>query len=228
MSASFQHQLSYEQLAATLAQVCQEKSEWAGLPIPIPDHELILEPRFPYQELTRLAQEKPPPPPEDIVNSWWSARLHATVVITRTTGKLEALVLPRQSLLPMLQTLAVVPVWPLAAEHEAICKLGELVSHHAMRCYMLTGCFLETSKRSGVTYLFRRLRPTVALKGGEHCLRVLACLCQHPVGFYSSTFGGCMVPTDEVISHLVMMRGDEHYYWRICNQHPPEAEQSGL
>lgn len=32
-----------------------------------------------------------------------------------------------------------------------------------------------------------------------------------------------MVPTDDIIAHLIMMRGDERSYWSKANQHAPEA-----
>lgn len=30
------------------------------------------------------------------------------------------------------------------------------------------------------------------------------------------------------IAHLMLMRGDEHLYWRRCNQHPVWVPQAGL
>ena len=53
--------------------------------------------------------------------------------------------------------------WTLDAEANALTKLIGLLTAHQARQYILTGAFLETSKRSRVTYLFRKLRPTVAL-----------------------------------------------------------------
>jgi hypothetical protein len=65
--------------------------------------------------------------------------------------------------------------------------------------------FLETSRRSGVSYLFRRLKPTLAIKDG----RALCALCLHPIGYYEGTWSGAMCPTDDIIAHLMLARGDE-------------------
>lgn len=95
---------------------------------------------------------------------------------------------------------------------------------------MMTGSFLETSQRSGVTYLFRRLRPTLAMRGSldGSSVHILAALCLHPIGYYSDSFAGTMVPTDDVCAHLLMMRGDEHHFWRKANHHNIHAASSGL
>jgi hypothetical protein len=37
-----------------------------------------------------------------------------------------------------------------------------------------------------------------------------------------------MVPTDDVIAHLMLMRGDEHMFWRRCNQHQPWTKEAGV
>jgi hypothetical protein len=90
-----------------------------------------------------------------------------------------------------------------------------------MKYYLLIGMFLETSKRSGVTYLFRKLAPTVATKAGpDDEMRVLTTLCLHPIGHYENTPCGVMVPTDDVIAHLLLMRGDEAKFWAKANHHP--------
>jgi hypothetical protein len=107
-----------------------------------------------------------------------------------------------------------------------------MLSHHNFRQYMLTGMFLEKSKRSGVIYMFRRLKPTVAIAASpgiesDH-MRILACLCAHPIAYYAGSWAGAMVPTDDVIAHLAMMRGDERMFWARCNQHPPHRPEAGL
>jgi hypothetical protein len=105
--------------------------------------------------------------------------------------------------------------------------------------YTCTGQFLETSKRSGLTYLFRRLRPTVVLTGqgassdqftGEVTpgMRILTCLCLHPIAYYANSYCGAMVPTDDVIAHLLYMRADEHLYWRRANHHTAGSVLAGL
>lgn len=59
-------------------------------------------------------------------------------------------------------------------------------------------------------------------------MRILACLCLHPLGYYRGSWSGAMVPTDDVIAHLLMVRGDEHDFWRKANQHRPDAPEAGL
>lgn len=39
---------------------------------------------------------------------------------------------------------------------------------------------------------------------------------------------GAMCPTDDVIAHLSLMRGDEKMFWRRCNQHPAYRPEAGL
>ena len=42
------------------------------------------------------------------------------------------------------------------------------------------------------------------------------------------SWAGAMVPTDDVIAHLSLMRGDEHMFWKRCNQHPSWRPEAGL
>jgi hypothetical protein len=37
-----------------------------------------------------------------------------------------------------------------------------------------------------------------------------------------------MCPTDDVIAHLMLMRGDEAMFWRRCNQHAAHLPEAGL
>ena len=108
--------------------------------------------------------------------------------------------------------------------------LGTLLRHHVFKQYLLTGMFLETSKRSGLTYLFRRLKPTVVLDARDQAksIRVLCALCLHPIGFYLESWAGAMTPTDDLIAHLMLMRGDEPMLWRRSNQHEPWHPEAAL
>lgn len=120
--------------------------------------------------------------------------------------------------------------WDLRAEVRALIKLRRLLKPHLFEAYLMTGQFLETSKRSGVTYIFRRMRPTIALSknnAGNNFI-ILACLCLHPIGYFQGTGAGVMVPTDDVIAHLMLMRGCEHKFWARCEQHQPWELSSGL
>lgn len=127
-----------------------------------------------------------------------------------------------------LKTLGCADAWGIEQESRAVNLLATLVGHRAFKQYMLTGMFLESSPRSGVAYLFRRLRPTLALSTREEEVRILCALCMHPVAYYSGSWAGAMCPTDDVIAHLMLMRGDEVMFWRRCNQHPPWRPEAGL
>lgn len=102
------------------------------------------------------------------------------------------------------------------AEEAAQERLRTLVTPAQFKQYYLTGAFIETSHRSGVCYIFRKLAPTVAFRAPSN---VLAALCLHPLAYYDGLTVGGMVPTDDVIAHLCMMRGDERRFWARAEQH---------
>ena len=119
-------------------------------------------------------------------------------------------------------------VWPIEAEQKAQQKLATLIPSESFQLYQLTGQFAELSKRSQVTYLFRRGRPTIAIRQDETGGFPLCALCLHPIGYYADTWAGVMCPTDEVIAHLLMMRGSEEKYWANGNQHPVDHPAAGV
>lgn len=133
-----------------------------------------------------------------------------------------------------LQTLGAIEAWSLEAEYKAREKLRDMTTERQFTMYELTGSFLEYSERSRLTYVFRKGRPTIAMTErnkpgwiGEN-MRLLAVLCMHPIGYYARTWAGCLTPTDDVIAHLVFMRGDEAGYWGQANQHDPSSPEAGL
>ena len=222
---------TYSELAQKLVQASVEKSEWAGLPIPIPEMSLVLEPKYPYRfhiDTDKTIDESAPD--YEVVNSWHSDKLGTRIVIFRKNGKLGFGIDPLNRVNMWINTLIASKVWPLQAETKALEKLQALIKPHMFEAYLMTGMFLESSPRSKVFYLFRKSRPTIAFK--ESCtdgkLRVLAGLCGHIVGYYQDSWAGVMTPTDEVIGHLVMMRGDEKLLWRRCNQHPAHHHACAL
>lgn len=174
--------------------------------------------------------------PERIVNEWYDAAHNRDVFIfQKADGRAFACTAPRAPDRSMdrftmaVQTIGASDAWSIAAEAAAMEKLMSHVDDRQFRHYFLTGLFIETSKRSGLTYVFRKLRPTVVMtprKGDS--MHVLAVLCLHPIGYYDRTWAGCMTPTDDVIAHLVMMRGDEALFWRKANQHDPASPEAGL
>ena len=210
--------------------------EWAGIPMPLQHHRLVIEPKFANgKELAEIGQEPlPVAPPENarLVNEWWSDRLRAHVVIYEEDGKRCFGTIPVPHLFAnSMGALGASVAWGIEQEAAAVQTLAGLVRHHQMKQYLLTGMFLESSPQSGLTYLFRKLRPTVVLnardKSRSDC-RILAALCMHPIAFYEGTWAGAMTPTDDVVAMLMLMRGDEHMLWRRCNQHPPTRPEAAL
>ncbi|MFZ4776364.1 MAG: hypothetical protein ACOYM3_13410, partial [Terrimicrobiaceae bacterium] len=110
----------------------------------------------------------------------------------------------------------------------ALQKLATLITRDLFELYSLTGHFAEVSKRSHLTYLFRRGKPTIAIHQDEGGGYPLCALCLHPIGYYGDTWAGVMCPTDEVIAHLLMMRGSEEKFWANANQHPVDHPNAGV
>lgn len=175
------------------------------------------------------------------INEWFCWRLNVTVGIVDRGGKRRHYKVPRapdgsmDRLNLWLQTIGASDAWEESAERTAREKLRRMISERQWRHYDLTGAFIESSPRSGLFYVFRRLRPTIVLtanspwwKRPSGGLRCLAVLCMHPIGYYDRSWAGCMTPSDDVIAHLEMMRGDEAYYWRCANQHKPSDPEAGL
>ena len=205
--------------------------EWAGLPMPLQDMELVVEPRYP------LAHVYKPKPIEDgfngakIRNRFYSIMKRRDVVVWQepnsekvtwgchgTTHHFDIDV----------QTMAASEAWGIEQEGAALQTLAGLLPHHAFKRYLLSGMFVEQSERSGVYYFFRKLKPTVAASAATGSMKIIATLCQHPIAYYAGSWAGAMTPTDDVIAHLMLMRGDEALYWRRCNQHPAFRPEAGL
>jgi len=246
-----------------MTRIAESEESWQGLPIPVQGYSMALAPGHPLAPAfdrvfpsPESSAEKPVKPseeyeftcyredvkPEIIRNHWWSRHRNADIYIIEGEDGFHHLVIPASPDRSMarltfwLRGCGVVEAWSLEAEMEARAKLKELISDYHYSMYELTGTFLEHSKRSGLTYMFRKGRPTVVLTsrhGGnsqrkDDNVRVLAVLCLHPVGYYRETWCGAMVPTDDVIAHLVLMRGDEAGLWKKANQHDPASPEAGL
>ena len=215
--------------------------EWAGLPVPVDKLPLVVEPSYPFAEIYAT---DPEPPPEGVryINHWWSRRYRAYVYMWEEDGKIIYGPAPTNQLDHIIGTMDASHAWGIEQEHHAMKLLGTLLRHHMFKCYCLTGTFMETSKRTGLTYVFRRLRPTIVLtphgrwdwtefkihNGDGQRMRILTTLCLHPIGYYQESWGGAMCPTDDVIAHLMLMRGDEPMLWRRSNQHAAHRPEAGL
>lgn len=211
------------------------RSEWAGIPMPLQDERLVIEPRYPFAGLSKIG-EKPEAQDSEpgwrVRNSFWSTWRRCEVVIfEEADGRITRSYLPGvHNIDKQLRTLGCTEAWGIEQESNAVHTLGTLVSHLQLRQYLMTGSFLERSKRSGLYYLFRRLRPTVVIEatpGAKHS-HVRCTLCLHPIGYYENSWAGAMCPTDDVIGHLMLMRADEPMFWRKANQHPPHRPEAGL
>lgn len=180
---------------------------------------------------------------EVIINSWYSRKRNADVLIFRSnaTGRAFAVCAPRPPDRAMdrfklwIDTLGASDAWILDAEYKARDKLRGMLTERQWRHYDLTGSFLETSHRSDLIYVFRRLRPTIAMsprwpwfRRQPDSMRMLAVLCMHPIGYYERTWAGCLTPSDDVIAHLAFMRGDEAGFWKEANQHDPASPEAGI
>lgn len=229
-------------LRAGLRRVASTTDAWAGIPMPLDTLPLTIEPSFPDAEILATiggrGQKPEPADPElegaKILNEFWSWRRRCTVVIWRLPdGRIDwGLRNGANHLAQDLEALDASVAWGIEQEGAAVRLLGTMLRHHAFKKYLLTGMFVENSERSGITYIFRRLKPTVALstrpiKGVERT-KILCALCLHPIAYYGNSWAGAMCPTDDVIAHLVLMRGDEAMFWRRANQHPPWRPEAGL
>ena len=221
------------------------EQDWSGMPLPVPGLDLVVEPRYRRKDITEFRwkecydedgtkhaiEEPPPSPPSEWkwVNSWWNARYQLNVVLVQNAqGRAEVRFMFEDRLEFTLRTLQAAAVWPVEAERKAQQKLATLVSQEQIDLYELTGHFTEVSKRSDLTYLFRKGRPTVVMKECGETFKLLCALCLHPIGYYGDTWAGVMCPTDEVIAHLLMMRGSEEKYWANANQHPLDRAGAGV
>lgn len=225
-----------------LRAIAAELDEYAGIPFTLEGGaELIIEPSYPWAKIFKKVEAEPEEGevPFTVRNRFYSFHHSSEIVVFQeadgriTWGKLSQV----HGLRHLMATLESSAAWGIEQEHRALTLLGSMVTHHQMKTYLLTGAFIERSKRSGVFYLFRKLRPTVAItnKGtgfkkhrGNYGLRLLCALCMHPIGYYEDSWAGAMCPTDDVVAHLAMMRADEHMFWRRANQHPAFMSAAGL
>jgi hypothetical protein len=204
----------------------------AGLPMPLEDMDLIVEPRYPLAHVFKRAA----PPADDyedhcvLRNRFYSTHKRRDILVWREpSGKIEWGAHGGVHHFDLdLHTMAASVAWGVEQESNALQLLASMLPHHAFKKYLMTGMFLERSERSGVWYFFRRLKPTVAASDKSGSMKILCTLCAHSIGYYSGTYAGAMCPTDDIISHLMMMRADESRYWSRCNQHPSWRPEAGL
>lgn len=230
--ALFEELDGFAALRNGLRQIARERGDWAGLPMPIEGLPLIVEPNFPNAEkLSAINRHEPEPVPDDCRqrNVFYSRKWRCDIVIYEEGGKIRHGKVPAvHGFDHILSTLGASDAWGIEQEANAVRTFGTIVRHRQFKQYMLTGTFMERSRRSGLHYVFRRLRPTVVLHEVRGKMRILCALCLHPIAYYDGSWAGAMCPTDDVIAHLMMMRGDEHMLWKRANQHPAYRPEAGL
>jgi hypothetical protein len=225
----------FDSLAHTrngLRKVASMHDQWAGIPMPLEGAELVVEPRYPLAPIfkTETVKQYPEQPQPVIRNRFYSVHRRGDIIVwNEPDGKLQWGYDPRiHHFKTDMETMACSSAWGIEQESKALQLLASLLPHHAFKKYLLTGMFVEQSERSGVYYFFRRLKPVIAASGATGTMKILAALCAHPIAYYAGTWAGAMAPTDDVIAHLSLMRGDEHLYWRRCNQHQAHRPEAGL
>lgn len=215
-----------------LRQIAQDRGDWAGLPMPIEGLPLIVEPNFPKAAELAAINARPEYPGRagvTVRNVFYSWRWRCDIVVYEENGKVKHGKIPAtHGFDHILSTLGAADAWGIEQEANALQTLGGLIRHRPFKQYMLTGTFMEKSRRSGLYYVFRRLRPTIVLHQVKDEMRILCALCLHPIAYYDGSWAGAMCPTDDVIAHLMMMRGDEHMFWKRSNQHPAYRPEAGL
>jgi hypothetical protein len=216
-----------------LRRVAADRGDYSGIPMPLDGRRLVIEPTWPKaKELSAIgAPDEEPEATVKLRNRFHDPKGRGEVAIFEENGRVDwGLNAGVNHFLMDINTMDCVAAWGIEQESRAVHLLGGLVTHHQFKQYLLTGMFVEESKRSGVFYFFRRLKPTVALRAGDgkDSARILACLCLHPIGYYAGTWAGAMCPTDDVVAHLMMMRGDEVMYWKRSNQIAAWRPEAGL
>ncbi len=228
-------------LRGALAHIAAEKGEWAGIPMLLDDLPLVIEPTYPYAGLANFHKDKEAPPdpalPKQFIrNIFWSHSRRSDIVIFTEGSELGpgvpvywGVINGANHVAQEILTLGASDAWSIESESNALQTLATMLSHRQFKQYLLTGSFLWTSPKSRVKYLFRKLRPTIAMANdGKGNMRVLCTCCLHPIAYYQGSWGGALCPTDDVLSHFCLARGDEHMFWRRANQHPPWSPNSGL
>lgn len=209
-----------------------QRNEWAGIPMPLEGLKLTVEPSYPLAHILNTEPKTSDTQDFELVNRFYSSRLRSDLCFIKDPdGKRDIVSVPvgTHSLM-QLHTLAACDAWDVDTEIRACQKLHGLIGDLKYKRYLLCGIFLETSPRSQVTYLFRKLRPTLALRPDPKTdeMRILAALCLHPIAYYDGSWAGAMCPTDDLLAHLLLMRGDEPMFWRRANQHPAYRPEAGL
>lgn len=243
-------QIGWDHVRTFCNEAAIEKGEWAGAPMIAEGVPLVLEKRYPFQGLAGMyngehyrtgrqyhhakndPEDDQKPADGRLVNKWYCRRRDMDVHVWRLkSGKTLCTTQPRciDRYEILFRTLTTYMTLRHEAEEVAARLLQTMITEAQWKCYVLTGMFLESSPRSGGVYIFRKGRPTIAMRLNSVRNLYPACaMCMHPIGFYEGTWMGVMAPSDEVIAHLLTMRADEPGLWRKANQHPIWNVEAGI
>lgn len=226
---------TYAHLRKVAGAVAKQRGLWAGVPIPIEGERLVVEPTYPNADLLMKIGQRAAEPQADtypVRSTFYSTRWRIDVhILDLPGGKVGYTFTPAvHGIDKQLSTMgAAGRAWGIEQEERAMQTLRGMLEPHQWEQYFLTGSFIERSPRSDLVYMFRRLRPTAVIDtSGTGSCKVRCCLCMHPIAYYSGSWAGAMCPTDDVIAHLALMRGDEVMLWKRSNQHPPHRPEAGL
>lgn len=196
--------LTLNEASRRIAKERFDQQDWSGLPIPVPGLSLVLERRYKHKCLENFrwkecydengvreeVHDEPIQGPTQFrwINSWWNAKFQVNITVLRDhEGRARFTFSPADRLSFMIRTLDAAAAWPFEAEQKALQKLATFIPRHLFELYCLTGHFAEVSKRSQVTYLFRKGKPTIAIRQDEEYGYPLCALCLHPIGYYGNT-----------------------------------------
>lgn len=212
--------------------MAQERGEWAGIPTPLGNQRLVIEPSYKFAQVLMdvgAKTEDPNEPKRKLRNAFWSWKWRTTIWIWEEDGRITWGIAQGSNFSGHeISTLGCAAAWDMRTEMQAMETLLGLTTHTQFRQYFLTGMFIESSRKSRLKYVFRRLKPTLALHEVDDEMKILCALCLHPIGYYADSWAGAMCPTDDVLAHLMLARGDEHMFWKRSNQHPAWTQAAGV
>jgi hypothetical protein len=235
-------------------QLFLQRGIFHGLPLGIFEVEIVTSSKMLKDLVTKLGQanalhyrdedgakdELEVPENIEVVNMWQTRRswkgMHGMVLVLRNTDTGKSFKVFKPSLSPdrqrfdmWLDTGGIRSRYSLAeAERVARKRLEEALSPQQQDCYLVNDAFAEHGK-SGIMYILRKSRPTIAMRINPDGSGTPICaLCLHPLGYYKGTWAGVMPPSDEVLSHLLMIRGNEYLLWKKANHISFDQPNSGI
>jgi hypothetical protein len=123
---------------------------------------------------------------------------------------------------------------PLESEKTALALLAGHATPAQLNMYLLTGSLIHRNDVTGMTYLIRKGFPTLVFESSKtdaediRDYRFKVGLCAHGAGYHKGLFTGYLCPTDDVVTHLLMLRDDEDGFWEKSTIHLPTSGRLGI